>query len=116
MFASALSEFFSALVSVREWQAIIRKGLYRNVCHPSYTRAILIMIGMGVALRSWRAVLVLLLASFAVYGYRNRVEEEALVEKFGEEYRAYMHVPTRLALAETGGVSPWIRERGLPTF
>jgi protein-S-isoprenylcysteine O-methyltransferase Ste14 len=35
-------------------------------------------------------VLELLLASAAVYGYRIRVEEKALVEKFGEEYRACM--------------------------
>jgi hypothetical protein len=44
---------------------------------------------VGLDLRSWGAVLVLLLASAAVYGYRIHVEEEALVEKFGEEYRVY---------------------------
>jgi len=40
---------------------------------------------------SWGAVLVLLLASFAVYGYRIRVEEKVLVEKFEEDYIAYLN-------------------------
>jgi protein-S-isoprenylcysteine O-methyltransferase Ste14 len=35
-------------------------------------------------------MLVLLAASFIVYGYRIRIEEKALVERFGEEYRVYM--------------------------
>ena len=35
-------------------------------------------------------MLVLLLASFIVYVYRIKVEEKALVAKFGEEYRAYV--------------------------
>jgi protein-S-isoprenylcysteine O-methyltransferase Ste14 len=34
-------------------------------------------------------VLVLLLASLIVYGYRIKVEEKALVAKFWEDYRAY---------------------------
>ena len=32
----------------------------------------------------------LLPACCVVYGYRIHVEEKALVEKFGEEYKAYM--------------------------
>jgi protein-S-isoprenylcysteine O-methyltransferase Ste14 len=84
-----LGGFFSTLVSVQEGQTIIRKGPYRYVRHPSYTGAIMIMTGIGLAILSWGAVLVLLLASFAVYGYRIHVEEKALVAKFGEEYRAY---------------------------
>jgi len=85
-----LGGFFSTLVSVQEGQTIIRKGPYRYVRHPSYTGAILIFTGIGFAIRSWGAVLVLLLASFAVYGYRIHVEEKALVAKFGDEYVAYM--------------------------
>jgi protein-S-isoprenylcysteine O-methyltransferase Ste14 len=85
-----LGGFFSALVSVQEGQTIIRKGPYRYVRHPSYTGAIMIFTGTGFAILSWGAVLVLMLASFVVYGYRIRVEENALVGKFGEEYRAYM--------------------------
>jgi protein-S-isoprenylcysteine O-methyltransferase Ste14 len=86
-----LGGFFSALVSVQEGQTIIRKGPYRYVRHPSYTGGIMIMTGIGVALLSWGAVLVLLLASCGVYGYRIHIEEKALVAKFGDEYRAYMN-------------------------
>jgi protein-S-isoprenylcysteine O-methyltransferase Ste14 len=85
-----LGGFFSALFSVQEGQTIIRKGPYRYVRHPSYTGAIMIVTGTGFAILSWGAVLVMLVASFVVYGYRIRVEEKALVAKFGEEYRAYM--------------------------
>jgi protein-S-isoprenylcysteine O-methyltransferase Ste14 len=85
-----LGGFFSALVSVQEGQTIIRKGPYRFVRHPSYTGAIMIFTGIGLAILSWGAVLVLLLASCIVYGYRIHVEERALVGKFGDEYRAYM--------------------------
>jgi protein-S-isoprenylcysteine O-methyltransferase Ste14 len=83
--------FFSALVSVQEGQTIIRKGPYQYVRHPFSTGSILIMIGMGLALRSWGAVPVLLLASFVMYGYRIHVEEKALVEQFGTEYSTYMN-------------------------
>jgi len=85
-----LGGFFSALVSVQERQTIIRKGPYRYVRHPSYTGAIMIFTGIGLAILSWGAVLVLLLVSCIVYGYRIGVEEKAMVERFGEEYRAYM--------------------------
>jgi protein-S-isoprenylcysteine O-methyltransferase Ste14 len=74
----------------QEGQTIIRKGPYRYVRHPSYTGAIMIFTGIGLAILSWGAVLVLLLASCVVYGYRIHVEEKALVAKFGDEYTAYV--------------------------
>jgi protein-S-isoprenylcysteine O-methyltransferase Ste14 len=95
-----LGGFFSALVSVQAGQTIIRKGPYRYVRHPSYTGAIMIFTGIGLAILSWGAMLVLLAASFIVYGYRIRIEEKALVERFGEEYVRYM--------AETKMLLPFI--------
>jgi len=50
----------------------------------------MIFTGIGLAILSWEAVVVLLLASFVVYGYRILIEEKALVAKFGNEVRAYM--------------------------
>ncbi len=85
-----LGGFFSTLISVQEGQTLIRKGPYRYVRHPSYTGAIMIFTGIGLSILSWGAVLVLLLSSCIVYGYRIKVEEKALVERFGEEYVRYM--------------------------
>lgn len=87
---SLLGGFFSALISVQEGQTIIRKGPYRYIRHPSYTGAIMIVTGIGLAILSWGAVFVLLLVSFAVYGYRIRIEEKALVAKYGEEYISHV--------------------------
>jgi protein-S-isoprenylcysteine O-methyltransferase Ste14 len=95
-----LGGFFSTLVSIQEGQTIIRKGPYRYVRHPSYTGAIMIFTGIGLAILSWGAVLVLLVASFIVYEYRIHIEEKALVEGFGEEYVRYM--------AETKMLVPFI--------
>jgi protein-S-isoprenylcysteine O-methyltransferase Ste14 len=85
-----LGGFFSAQVSVQEGQTIIRNGPYRYIRHPSYTGAIMIFTGTGLAILSWGALLVLLLASCIVYSYRIHIEEKALVAKFGDEYGAYM--------------------------
>jgi len=74
-----LGRFFSMLVSVQEGQPIIRDGPCRYIRHPSYTGAILVLIGLGLAIRSWGAVFILVWISGTVYGYRIRVEEKALV-------------------------------------
>jgi len=84
-----LGRYFSMLVSVQQGQTIVRKGPYRYIRHPSYTGALMILSGIGLALRSWGALLVLLLIFALVYGYRIRVEEKALVLQTGEAYLAY---------------------------
>jgi protein-S-isoprenylcysteine O-methyltransferase Ste14 len=84
-----LGGFFSEQVSVQEGQTIIRKGPYRYVRHPSYTGAIMIFTGIGLAILSGGALFVLVLMSCIVYGYRIHVEEKALLSKFGDEYEAY---------------------------
>jgi protein-S-isoprenylcysteine O-methyltransferase Ste14 len=86
-----LGGFFSVLVSVQEGQTIIRKGPYRFIRHPSYTGTLLTLTGIGLAVQSWGALLVLLLMFGIVYRYRINVEENALVTQFGNEYVAYMN-------------------------
>jgi protein-S-isoprenylcysteine O-methyltransferase Ste14 len=46
--------------------------------------------GSGLAIQSWGAVLILVLMSGIVYGYRIRVEEKALAENRRKEYIACM--------------------------
>jgi protein-S-isoprenylcysteine O-methyltransferase Ste14 len=85
-----LGRFFSMSVSVQERQSIIRDGPYRYIRHPSYTGALLTLTGIGLAIQSWGALLILVLIFGFAYGYRILVEEKALVTHIGEEYIAYM--------------------------
>jgi protein-S-isoprenylcysteine O-methyltransferase Ste14 len=86
-----LGGFFSVVVSVQEGQTIIRRGPYRFIRHPSYTGTLMTLIGIGLAVQSWGALLTLLFMFSLVYRYRIEIEEKALVERFGNEYVAYMH-------------------------
>jgi protein-S-isoprenylcysteine O-methyltransferase Ste14 len=85
-----LGRFFSMMVSVQEGQSIIREGQYRFIRHPSYTGALLTLTGIGLAIQSWGALLVLILIFCIVYGYRIHIEEKALIMHIGEEYIAYI--------------------------
>lgn len=85
-----LGRFFSMLVSIQKGQSIVREGPYRFIRHPSYTGALVILIGIGLAIQSWGALLILMLIFGIVYGYRIHIEEKALAVYMGEEYIAYM--------------------------
>jgi len=85
-----LRRYFSFRVSVREDQKVIESGPYRFVRHPAYSGSILTMVGVGLAVQSWAAVLVLLALCGIAYGYRIHVEETALLKELGEEYSKYM--------------------------
>lgn len=85
-----LGRYFSMLVSIQKEQSIVKRGPYRFIRHPSYTGALLTLIGIGLAVQSWGAVLALVLIFGIVYGHRIHVEEKVLVAHFGEEYIEYM--------------------------
>jgi protein-S-isoprenylcysteine O-methyltransferase Ste14 len=52
--------------------------------------------GLGLAVQSWPAVLVLLLVFGVAYGYRMQVEEATLASQLGEAYVAYTRRTKRL--------------------
>jgi protein-S-isoprenylcysteine O-methyltransferase Ste14 len=85
-----LGTSFTGDVQARPDQQVVTRGAYSKLRHPSYTGAILINTGMGIALGTWAGALLLLVASFAVYGYRISVEERALHAAIGEPYREFM--------------------------
>ncbi|MDE2367707.1 MAG: isoprenylcysteine carboxylmethyltransferase family protein [Burkholderiales bacterium] len=85
-----LGASFTGVVRVLPGQAIVCTGPYRRVRHPSYTAAILIFSGVGVALASWPALALIFAGHVALYGRRIAVEEQALVETLGQPYRDYM--------------------------
>ena len=85
-----LGSSFTGTVMVRPEQAVVERGAYRYVRHPSYTAAALMFLGIGLALGNWIGLLVLLVVTSGTYWYRVVVEERALATTIGEPYRAYM--------------------------
>jgi protein-S-isoprenylcysteine O-methyltransferase Ste14 len=86
---ASLRGFFSYTVQIKEGHRVIETGPYRFVRHPAYAGSLLIMVGVGFALQSWGAVLVITIVFVLAFGYRIRVEERALVASLGGEYLAY---------------------------
>jgi len=91
-----LGPFFSGAVGTQEGQFVVENGPYKYVRHPSYTGALLILIGLGLAVQSWGAVLVLILLFSLAYGYRMHIEEKILISELGEPYFEYKKRTKRL--------------------
>jgi len=91
-----LGRFFSLTVQIAEDHKVVEKGPYRLVRHPSYTGVLITFIGLGLAVQSWGALLVLLVVFGVSFGYRMWVEERALLSELGQGYASYMKRTKRL--------------------
>jgi protein-S-isoprenylcysteine O-methyltransferase Ste14 len=85
-----LGPSFTGAVIVKPDQAVVDRGAYHYVRHPSYTAGAIMFLGIGLALANWISLVVLLGAVSIVYGYRVDVEERALVAVIGDPYRRYL--------------------------
>lgn len=85
-----LGENFTGAVIVKPGQQVVERGAYAYVRHPSYTAGAMLFCGMGFALANWISLLTVLASVAAVYAYRVRVEEAALLRVIGEPYERYM--------------------------
>jgi len=93
---ATLRSFFSYTVQIKTGHRVIQSGPYRLVRHPAYAGTLLTLVGVGFALQSWGAVLLIAFVFTLVFGYRIRVEEQALVGSLGEEYMSYARRVKRL--------------------
>jgi protein-S-isoprenylcysteine O-methyltransferase Ste14 len=91
-----LGREFSRDVRVQAGQRLVTSGLYRWVRHLSYTGALLLLLGIGIAQANILSVLVLTVLPVAVYLWRIRVEEAALAAVLGDRYRAFAAGRARL--------------------
>ncbi len=76
-------------VIFRSEQKLKTDQLYGVMRHPSYTAMMIVILAYAVTAHSWVAGSVGVLAAWAGFQYRIRHEEQALADRFGEEYRAY---------------------------
>lgn len=91
-----LGAYFVPEVVIQPGQRVYQGGLYRYLRHPSYTGTLITVVGYGLALTNWLSLLIMLTVFFKVYLVRMLVEEAALMDAFGEEYRNYMRRTKRI--------------------
>jgi protein-S-isoprenylcysteine O-methyltransferase len=91
-----LGRFFTVNVAIAANHRLIDTGPYRFVRHPSYTGALMAFLGLALCLANWASVAVMLGPVLLVFLRRMHVEEGALLQALGDQYRDYMRRTKRL--------------------
>jgi len=91
-----LGRLFTMNVAIRQGHRLVVAGPYRWLRHPSYTGMLLAFASVGVAFDSAAGLLAIVLPILVATSYRVRVEEAALLQAFGDEYRRYAARTSRL--------------------
>lgn len=86
---SSIGQGISPTVATRTEHQLVTSGPYRWVRHPLYTVGSLNFIALALMADSWFIAAMAVLA-FVLLAMRTPNEEAHLIEKFGDEYRAYM--------------------------
>ena len=81
---------------IQDEQRVQKSGVFRFIRHPSYTGLLIIFTGIGLHTRSWMAFTIVVVPITVALLYRIHVEEAALSQEFGEEYRTYCRSTKRL--------------------
>jgi len=90
-----LGRYFSPVVRILPDHELIRHGIYKHIRHPGYLGELLIYFSIPLIFHSLYGFLVMVsLIPFILY--RIRIEEQMLIEKFGDEYRDYMRNSKKL--------------------
>ena len=84
---------------------LVETGLYRFIRHPLYIS--LILGTWGIALKKLDSLSVItVLAATICYFFTAKVEEEEMIEKFGEEYKDYMGARSCSSRSSSDDASP----------
>lgn len=90
----ALGKFWSLHVEIRPNHQLIQTGPFRWIRHPTYLSMILELVAGGLILNAFYTLCAVALIFLPTLIYRLKIEEKALVEKFGDTYRNYQdHTP-----------------------
>ncbi len=84
-----LGKFFRVTVFVHDDHRLVTAGPYRWLRHPSYTGALVTVIGVTLAMGNWVSVLIGVGALLIAYAFRIPAEEKALGEQFGAAFAEY---------------------------
>ncbi|MDR3406006.1 MAG: isoprenylcysteine carboxylmethyltransferase family protein [Chthoniobacter sp.] len=86
---AALGKFWSLHVEIRENHEFVQSGPFRFMRHPTYFSMVLELASFGLICSAWWMLLIIPIVFLPALMLRLRLEEPALVEKFGDTYREY---------------------------
>ena len=84
-----LGRFFSTTAVTQHQHILIEQGAYRWIRHPAYSGLLISFFAAGLAMGDVLAMLFLLCPIVFVLKQRIRVEEQSLIEHFGQLYYDY---------------------------
>jgi protein-S-isoprenylcysteine O-methyltransferase Ste14 len=91
-----LGRYFTFIVQTSGDQPVITDGPYRVIRHPSYAGMLLAVTGLGLFIGNWLSLASLTIAMACGLVFRIRVEERALLQNLGDDYRNYAVTHKRL--------------------
>lgn len=86
---AALGRFWSLHVEIRDNHEFVRSGPFRFVRHPAYFSMILELAALALICNALWTLAIVPLVFIPVLYLRIRIEEDALIEKFGQAYAEY---------------------------
>jgi len=92
----ALGKFWSLYVEIRQEHEFVRSGPFRWMRHPAYFSMLLELLAVSILLNAWWSSLIVPLFFFPTLWMRIKLEEQALLDKFGEAYRTYQQTTSAL--------------------
>jgi protein-S-isoprenylcysteine O-methyltransferase len=84
-----LGRFFTWFITVYDDHQVIRSGPFRFVRHPAYCGALILFVATMVFLHAWVGAALSLGFQLFAYVRRIRYEETMMIERLGENYKAY---------------------------
>jgi protein-S-isoprenylcysteine O-methyltransferase Ste14 len=92
--------------SYMETTTVARRGLYAIVRHPQYLGCDFLAWGLAASAPHWGTILPAIVVTVA-FSRQARAEERYLIEKCGDDYRAYRRTVPRFGLLT--GLLRWVR-------
>lgn len=92
----SLGKYFTVDVTIKQDHKIKKEGFYKYLRHPSYAFSLLTSLGLGLYLNNWLSLIFAFMPPFLAFAYRIKIEEQALIEQFGDEYIKYRKTTKKL--------------------
>jgi protein-S-isoprenylcysteine O-methyltransferase Ste14 len=80
---------WSPSVELYEGHTLITNGIYRYIRHPMYASLLLANIAQILLIQNWIAGPIGIIVFILFYTFRSQAEEKMMIERFGDQYRAY---------------------------